>query len=441
MNAVEALLEAWTAPLEPPRVEVPAPVCPPFADEVLDPPSRYKVLYGGRGAGRSWSVARKLLAEGARRRLRVLCARELQRSIKDSVHRLLQDQIEALALGRYYEVLRDEIRGTNGTLFLFEGLRYNTTKIKSLEGLDIVWTEEAERISEDSWKVLVPTVRKGGSEIWITFNPDQETDPTYRRFVANPPPRSIVRKVGWEDNPYFPEELQYEKDYDYSVDPDAAAHVWGGECRTATDAQVLKGKWVVEEFEPELAWSGPYFGGDFGFANDPFVLIKCWIGPGVRGSILYVEHEAYRVGLELDHTPEFCVRHVPDCESYVIRADSSRPESISYLARHGLPRIESAPKWQGSVEDGVAFLRQFERIVVHPRCRHTADECRHYSYKVDKLTSDVLPIIVDAFNHCIDAIRYALAPMIRSAPPPPTAYSPAAEKGQVQRRVVGRGRK
>lgn len=380
---------------------------PAYADALFGS-QRYTVLYGGRAAGRSWSVARALLIQAAERPLRVLCARELQNSIKDSVHRLLTDQIALLGLPGY-TVTQYEIRHANGSLFLFEGLRYNVNRIKSLEGIDVGWVEEAERVSADSWQTLIPTIRKKGSRIVVVFNPDQEDDPTYQRFVVAPPPDAVVVRCNAEDNPWLPDELRAERDYLYAVDPDAAAHVWGGECRHATDAQILKGKWIVEEFEPGLGWDGPYHGADFGFAQDPTVLVRCWL----HGRRLYLEHESYRIGLELDHTAERWRADVPDCERYTVRADNARPESISYLRRHGIPRVEGVEKWKGSVEDGIAHLRQYEQIVIHPRCRHTKDEARLYSYKVDTRTGDILPDVVDAHNHCIDAIRYALAPLIR----------------------------
>lgn len=387
--------------------DVPAPPLPDYA-EGLFRPMRYKVLYGGRGAGRSWSVARVLLTEGARRPIRVLCARELQRSIKDSVHRLLCDQIDLLGLP--YEITQNEIRHPNGTLFIFEGLRYNATKIKSMEGVDRCWVEEAERVSAASWAFLLPTIRKAGSEIWVTFNPDQEGDPTYRDFVLNPRPDAWVLKVSAEDNPWLPDELKAEREYLYRVDPDAAAHVWGGECRHASDAQILKGKWTVDAFEGGgRLWDGPYHGMDFGYANDPTAVVRCWI----HERKLYVEHEAYKIGLDLHHTTEFVKRNVPDCNRYTIRADDSRPDTIAFLKAHGLPQIIGAPKGKGSVEDGIAHLRQYEQIVIHPRCKHTIEEARLYSYKTDARTGDVLPDVQDKHNHCIDSIRYALQPLIK----------------------------
>jgi len=174
----------------------------------------------------------------------------------------------------------------------------------------------------------------------------------------------------------------------------------------------------VEEFEPGEDWDGPYHGADFGFAQDPTTLVKTWIHDR-----LYIEREAYKVGLELDHTAEHWERHVPGASKHVLRAESARPETISYLRRHGFPSIESAPKWSGSVEDGIAHLRQYDRIIIHPRCKHAADEAQHYSYKLDARTGDVLPVIVDKHNHIWDAVRYGLAPLIRQAPPAPRRLS------------------
>jgi len=377
----------------------------PFED--LNTPARYKVYYGGRGSGKSWHFARHLLIEAAKRPLRILCARELQVSIRDSVHRLLADQIEAMGLGSFYEIKNNEIVAINGSLFIFEGLRHNITKIKSMEGIDICWVEEAERVSEDSWRVLIPTIRKPNSEIWVSFNPEQETDPTYVRFVKNPPPGSVVKKVGWKDNPWFPEALRKQMEYDYTVDPDSASHIWGGECKKISDAQVFKGKWIMEHFEPGPDWTGPYFGADWGFSKDPTTLVKCW----VYENKLYIEHEAYGVGVEITETPAL-FDSIPGSRKHTIRADSARPETISHMRRSGF-NIVGAKKGPGSVEDGVAHLRGYEKIVIHPRCKYTSQEARLWSYKVDKLTGDVLPVLVDANNHCMDAIRYALEPIMR----------------------------
>lgn len=396
-------------------------------------PARYKVFYGGRGAGRSWQVARYYLIRGAEERIRVLCGREFQTSISDSVHRLLVDQIRLLGLDALYDIQKTEIRGINGTLFLFEGLHRNVTKIKSMEGLDAVWVEEAEKVTNDSWEVLIPTVRKKGSEITITFNPDDETDPTYVRFIKNTPPNSIVQKTTWRDNPHIPDTLLREKDYLFRVDPDAAAHVWDGECRSQTDAQVLRGKYRIDAFDVptnrrgEPAWDGPYFGADWGFSAHPTALVRFWVAPPADpnnvakdkygrgiGYRVMIEYEAYGVGVDTDELPKMFDK-VPDSRRHVIRADSARPETISALKRAGF-RCQAAPKWKGSVEDGIAWLRGAEEIVIHDRCRHAAEEARNWSYKRDRLTGDVLPTLVDASDHIWDAVRYGASPLIRKRP-------------------------
>lgn len=377
-------------------------------------PRRYKVIYGGRGGARSWSVARALLVKAAEQKLRILCAREMQSSLRDSVHQLLRDQIDLMEIPGY-RVTDREIRHANGSLFLFEGLRHNIAKIKSLEGVDICWVEEAERISSRSWQVLIPTIRKTGSEIWVTFNPDQEEDATYQRFVVHTPKDTYVQQVNWEDNPWLTPELRAEKDYAYETDPEAAEHVWGGSLRQISEAQIMRDKWIVQEFtvprdhQGNPIWNGPYQGEDFGFGSDPAAAVRCW----VHDENLYIEHEMYQHKLELDDTADALNEAIPDFDAYVTRADSSRPDSISFLRRHGVPRIVGVEKGPGSVEDGIAHMRSYRKIIIHPRCVHTKNEFKLYSYKVDENSGDVLPIIVDKHNHCIDSIRYALQPMIK----------------------------
>lgn len=393
---------------------------PEWAERLFHP-TRYKVCYGGRGAGRSWSFARALLIRAAQAPIRVLCTRELQTSIRDSVHQLLRDQIGHMGLSGY-SALEREIRHANGSVFLFEGLRHNVTKIKSLEGVDVCWVEEAETISAASWDILIPTIRKAGSEIWITFNPREEHDATYQRFVVSPPRDAWVFHATWKDNPWFTDELREEKDRLYALDPDLAAHVWGGQCRTVSDAQILRGKYVVEAFDVDPDWHGPYQGLDFGFAQDPTAGVRAW----VYDDTLYVERELYRLHLELDHTKAAFCDALPNAEKYVTRADSARPDTISFLRRHGLPMVAPVKKHKGSVEDGIAHLRSYRRIVIHPQCKHTATEARLYSYKVDEHSGDILPEPVDAYNHCIDALRYALDPLMRRnlevAADPPAPY-------------------
>jgi phage terminase large subunit len=340
--------------------------------------------------------------------LRILCAREFQVSIGESVHKLISDQISRLGLGYLYDVGKAKITSACGSEFIFAGIRNNPTKIKSTEGVDICWLEEADNISQTSWEVLIPTIRKRGSEIWVSFNPKDEIDPTYQRFIVNPPPDATVLKINWDDNPWFPEELRKEKDYLYSVDPEAAEHVWGGDVRRNSDAQVLKGKCVVEGFEPEILWNGPYYGVDWGFSVDPTAMVKCWVFDG----ILYIEEEAYGIGIEIDHLPAF-FESVSGSKSHVCRADNARPETISYMQRNGYPRMVAVDKWGGCVEDSVEMLRSFRQIVIHPRCTHFAIEARLWSYKTDRVTGDVLPVLASGHDHLIDSCRYAITPLIK----------------------------
>jgi phage terminase large subunit len=408
------------------KVEFPAKL------EFLFRPARYKVAHGGRGSAKSWGFARALLIKAAQRRLRVLCARELQLSIQESVHNLLSEQIDLMDLGSRYRIGEKIIRGLNGSEFVFAGIKSDPRKIKSMEGIDIAWVEEAEKVSKDSWEKLIPTIRKPGSEIWVTFNPDDVDDPTYKRFIVNPPPDAVVVEMNWQDNPFFPEELRKEKDYLYRVDVEAADHVWGGKVRKNSVAAVLRGRYVIEAFEPKPEWHGPYYGADWGFANDPTTLIRCWI----EGRTLYIEHEAYEVGVDIDKTPEL-FDQVPEARKHVVRADSARPETISYMRRNGYPSMMAAEKGPGSVEDGVEHLRSYERIVIHPRCKHAAEEARLWSFKVDKLTGDVMPDLVDKHNHCWDAVRYGLEPIIKNRGGVLDYYRQEAEKNKKEKPAAG----
>ena len=667
---------------------------------------RYKVAYGGRGSGKSYSFADALLIKSLEKKRRILCARQLQTSIRDSVHKLLSDRIDALGLTPYFEITREQIRAYNGSEFIFKGVQNNVQEIKSTEGIDICWCEEAASITQESWDVLIPTIRKEGAEVWITFNPDREEDPTYKMFVKQPVDDCKAVLMNYNDNPFFPETLRKEMEYCKRVDFSKYENVWLGQPATQTDVQVFRGKFEQKEFEtPEnvqfywgcdwgfsclvgdtkiktqrgnipikdisvgdyvltrdgykkvlftknkgiqpvfkvsfgkksliatgdhriytangwkcvkdlkseekvcilkLSLTGVFINaiqtastriifilkkvvekkkgfiiGTFGsfimaqfrkvmsfitltstrltiplktlfasrllniqksiikkglvrfplklwqntekktgihtkigqneerslykqhkidaefvknaeestrsqmfiknivarivervqtlvqvkknifvkfaentlrqvriigvkpvqtnariscqpltdkkevfditvengefFANgilvhncDPTVLVRCFI----KDKCLYIDHEAYGVGVEMDELPQL-FDSIPDSRKWVIRADCARPETIAYVKRHGFNCI-GAEKWKGSIEDGIEYIRSFEKIYIHPRCKHTYDEFKFYSYKKDRISGDILPIIVDAWNHCIDGLRYALQPYIKN---------------------------
>lgn len=216
-------------------------------------PNRYIVLYGGRGGAKSWGVARALLIQAAQAPLRVLCAREIQNSIAESVHQLLKDQIAALGLADFYEVTDKEIRGRNGSLFIFAGLRHNIASIKSKEGIDVVWIEEGEAVTANSWNTLIPTIRKEGSRIVVVFNPRLDTDETYKRFVLDPPEGALVVKVGWQDNPWFPAVLDEERRSLQAKDPVAYLNVWEGHCKQVLDGAVYANEIVAATAENRIA--------------------------------------------------------------------------------------------------------------------------------------------------------------------------------------------
>ena len=393
------------------RIETPRVFVPLLA------PARYKGAYGGRGGGKSHHFAEAIVERSVMQPgLRFAGVREIQNTLKESVKRLIEDKIVALGVQQYFEVQKTEIRSHGGGLMLFQGMQDHTAEsIKSLEGIDVAWVEEGQSLSARSLKLLRPTIRKSGSELWFSWNPMRPSDPVDALFRGKePPPGAVSVRCSHEDNPWLSEELKTEIAYDYRIDPDAAAHIWKGEYWAQTDAQVLHGKWVVDAFEPKEEWDGPYHGVDWGFSRDPTVLVRLWI----FGGTLYVEHEAYGVGVDLGADTSRLFDSVPLARGHILRADNARPESISLMRKGGTVwegwNIVAAPKWQGSVQDGVGHLRGFERVVIHPRCKYAEREARLYSHKVDRLSGDVMPAIGDKHNHIWDAVRYALAPLIRN---------------------------
>lgn len=331
---------------------------------------------------------------------RLVCIREVQNSIKDSVKQLLEDKIEAHGLSGAFTITEREIRGQNGSLAIFRGMQNHTAaSIKSLEGFDVAWVEEAQTLSQKSLDLLTPTIRKPGSEIWASWNPDEESDPIESLLRHDPPDNAIVVEANWTENPWFPDELREDMERDRRRDPDKFQHIWGGGYQTRSEARIFRNWRVGELVVPQgVRW---WYGADWGFANDPTAAVRCAIWDGK----LYVDHEAVEVGCPIERTPTL-LKQIPEFARWPSRADSARPETIDYCRRNGIPKMRAARKGKNSVRDGIEWLRGFD-IVIHPRCVHLDRELTLYGYKVDKHTGEILPDVEDAHNHCVDALRYA----------------------------------
>jgi phage terminase large subunit len=364
-------------------------------------PARYKGAHGGRGSGKSHFFGEMLIERSIASKVDAVCVREVQRSLDQSVKKLLEEKIAGLNAGAYFEVQDAKIKSRHGGLIIFQGMQNHTAdSIKSLEGYGIGWVEEAQSLSQRSLDLLRPTIRTEGSELWFSWNPDQDTDPVDALLRGeNPPPDSIVIEVNYEGNPWFPDVLRAEMEYDRKRDPDKYAHIWRGKYNSRSEARVFK-NWTIEEFTRPKG-TVHRLGADWGFSIDPSVLVRC----DIEGNRLYVDYEAYQIGCEIVNLPELFMS-VPEAEKWPIVADSARPETISHMRKNGFPKMTAAIKGAKSLEEGIEFLRSFD-IVVHPRCAHLIDELTMYSYKTDPLTGAVVPILEDKNNHVIDSLRYA----------------------------------
>lgn len=375
-------------------------------------PYRYKIAYGGRGAARSWSFARALVGRAYERPMRVACLREYMSNIKESVHQVLKSQISLLGLESSFRITETGIQSSVGSEFIFKGIVQDPIGVKSMEGIDVAWLEEGQAATKTSLEILRPTIRKPGSEIWISMNTGDEEDPVYKELIAKPPPNSWVQLLTYRDNPFFPIELEAERLDLESKDEDAYLNVWEGQPRRITNAQVMRGRYKVHEFKtPGEDYGEPtemprfYFGLDFGFAEDPLALVRFWITGDPPDDELWIDYELVGHRVEFHELERFMERMPRVRGGWPIRADAARPETISFLSHCGFS-CSAAEKWNGSVEDGLAHIKGYKIIHIHPRCVNTILEMRLYSYKVDRKTGDILPVLVDKHNHCIDALRY-----------------------------------
>ena len=364
-------------------------------------PARYKGARGGRGSAKSHFFAGMAVEYALADKCDIICVRETQKSLAQSVKKLVELKIETMGVGSYFNVLNTHIESERGGIIGFQGMQNHTAEsIKSLEGYKVAWVEEAQSLSQRSLDLLRPTIRAPGSELWFSWNPNLSTDPVDAFFRnGEPPPDSVLVAANYRDNPWLPDVLKQELEYDQKRDPDKFAHIWLGEYQRNSEARVFR-NWTIDEFERPPG-TIHRLGADWGFSVDPSVLIRC----DIEGNRLYVDYEAYMVGCEIVNLPDLFDR-VPESRKWFITADSARPETISHMRNHGYPKINHAIKGSGSIEDGIEFLKSFD-IIVHPRCVHTIDELTLYSYKTDPLTNQILPLLEDKKNHVIDALRYA----------------------------------
>jgi len=376
--------------------------------------ARYKVYYGGRGAGKSHSAAKALLILGAKSQIRVLCAREYQTSIKDSVHKLLCDQIELMNLHGFYEITQSAIRGKNGTEFAFVGLKNNVANVKSYEGVDYCWVEEAQTVSRHSWNTLIPTIRKEGSEIWITFNPELETDETYQRFVVRPPEQAVVQKINWSDNPWFPEVLALEKDALKSRDPSAYQTVWEGLCRLTVDGAIFANEMQVAEldgritkvnYDPTKPVHAIF---DLGWADSTAIWFLQFVGMETR-LIRYHEDSqktiSHYLALMQTYGYMYDTLWLPhDAQNKTLASNGKSIEEIVRAVGYKTRIIERTP-----VADSINAARTIFRNCWFDRenCYDGLQCLRHYRYDVDPETGQFSrQPLHDIYSHGADAFRY-----------------------------------
>lgn len=377
---------------------------PPYFEPFVKEKRRYKGLRGGRGSAKSHAFAGLAVVKMASQPgIRIVCVREVQRSIADSVKQLLEDKIVDYGLESFFKITDAEISGINGSRCIFRGMQNHTAaSIKSLEGFDIAWVEESQTISQKSLDLLTPTIRKPGSELWFSWNPENEDDPVDVFFAEGADHADfMLAHVNFDQNPWFPEELRADMERDKRRDPDKYAHVWEGAYRGLSEARVFR-NWRegVVSVPDNIVW---FYGVDWGFANDETAGVRVCF-PDDRTA--YIDAEVYELGVPTEALPKF-LAGLPDATKWPIRADNARPETIDYVKRHGFPKMRAAKKGKGSVEDGVTFLQGFD-IVVNPACANTVREFQRYAYKTDSRTGEVLPVVEDKNNHLIDALRYAV---------------------------------
>lgn len=375
-------------------------------------PKRYKVAYGGRGSAKSWSFARALIRAAVKSKMRILCAREVQKSIKQSVHTLLSDQIQAMELGEHFEVLENEIRCSNGSEFSFAGLSTHTVEsIKSFEGIDIVWVEEGQTVSKKSWDILIPTIRKPNSEIWVSMNPYLDTDDTYTRFIVNPPKESVVVKMNYSDNPWFPEVLEIERLHCKETNPHDYDNIWEGNCKTAVDGAIYheeireaqeKGRITNLPYDPMLKVHAVF---DLGW-NDSMSIILC---QKVRSEIRIIEyiedsHKTldYYSAMLKNKNLNYGTLFLPhDGDTKDFKTGKSAREILSTFGW----KVEIVPNI--GVEQGIKAARMgFGQVYFDKSTQRLIDCLKRYRRQINQTTNEPGSPLHDEYSHGADCFRY-----------------------------------
>lgn len=390
-------------------------------EDALFTDARHKAIYGGRGSGKSWAVATYLVSIASKSRKRIICARQFQNSIRDSSKELIERRIHDLGLDNQFTITdRYIFHNATKSQFIFIGLERNVESIRSLEGADVVWIDEARTISARSMEVLLPTIRKAGSELIWTWNPEQPEDPVDAYFRAGaPPPRSVIIRVDFSDNPFFKDtEMPNEMETLKRGNLARYKHVWLGEYDVRYESKVFPNAKTGRVDVP--ANTPPKYGMDFGFGKDPAFIVKLYVLEASKQ--IYIANEAHGA-VAMERLPTM-IRSVIHHDDDLIRCDSSQPIIIDFLQSRGLNTVP-AKKGPGSVKSGILFLQSYE-IIIDPACEAMREEARLYSWMTDRLTQRVLSTPVDAHNHGWDATRYAVEDEI-SEP----AYDPDDKDGGV----------
>ena len=382
--------------------------------QFLFKPKRYKVARGGRGSGKSWGFARALLIQGASKPLRILCVREVQKSIQDSVYQLLLDQIKVLGLESFYSSIQNEIRGINGTTFRFSGLSDLTSdQLKSFEGVDKVWCEESHTITKQSWNVLTPTIRKEESEIWVTYNPELESDETHQRFVINPPPDCESVLMNYQDNPWFPKVLELERIHaEKTMKTEEYRHIWEGECKPAVEGAIYFDEVAKAEKEGHICHV-PYDQflkvqavWDLGW-NDAMTIILVQKSASALHIIGYIEDTRRTYDSYMDELKQLKYnwgRHYLPHDGFS-HDPKSGTTAAQILEKHGAI-VERIPMLD--IEDGIKLARMtFGRLYFDKTKTERLVEClKRYRRNINRNTEEATTPRHDEFSHGADALRY-----------------------------------